>query len=485
MSTTLEPNSPFDPEFCHNEREVESKLLVSYLLPILGYPPCLWHQQVQQNRFRLDFVANASHTLDAPSVVLEAKHPRTNLSHHVRQLREYMLADANVKYGLLTNGKEIRIYERKDSSIELVFQCFGHGIEKKLDAIFELIGRQNLSAKLEPITLPVTAEVVEKEVVKEEVVGKMAEVDRETVRSKQIEPVEEETRRTMKAIAIYHNKGGVGKTTVSVNLAAALRNKGQRVLLVDLDSQANSTFATGLIKFQFEEDDSIIKSYVLHILSSGDYDFIPNVMRPSDGFNHPEIDVIPSHINLIESQEKLNKIGASRSRLLMKLNRVKDSYDFVIIDTPPSRDLYAEIALITADYLMIPSDLKPFANQGLANVKNFLKQANEFRETMMGRTPLTVLGVLASKISTNAQFLKHTFPRQKSAVSKHYDLPLMETVIYERTSLSKCVSHTKIQGEVEIPDPQSIFTFCKIEAAADQAAEEFDNLAAEVLKQTS
>lgn len=473
MSTTLEPNLPFDPEFCHNEREVESKLLVSYLLPILGYPPYLWHQQVQQNRFRLDFVANASHTLDAPSVVLEAKHPRTNLSHHVRQLREYMLADARVKYGLLTNGKEIRIYERKNDSIELVFQCFGHGIEKKLDEIRQLIGRQELSEELpKSITTPGTEQGVENK-------GGVAMM--EQVISKQVE----ETRKTMKTIAIYHNKGGVGKTTVSVNLAAALRNKGQRILLVDIDSQANSTFATGLIKFQFEEDDSIIKSYILHILSSGDYDFIPDVVRPSDAFQQLEIDVIPSHINLIESQEKLNKIGASRSRLLMKLNRVKDNYDFVIIDTPPARDLYSEIALITADYLIIPSDLKPFANQGLANVKNFLKQANEFRETMMGRTPLTVLGVLASKISTNAQFLKHTFPRQKSAVSKHYDLPLLDTVIYERTSLSKCVSHTKKEGELETPDPKSIFDFCKIESAADQAAEEFDQLAAEVLKQTS
>lgn len=290
----------------------------------------------------------------------------------------------------------------------------------------------------------------------------------------------------MQVIAIYHNKGGVGKTTVSVNLAAALKNKGHRVLLIDLDSQANSTFATGLIKFQFEEEDNLINNYVYHLLEAGDFHFIPEVARPSETFNQPEIDVIPSHIDLIVHQEKLNRIGASRSRLLTKLNRVKELYDIVIIDTPPSRDLYAEVALITANHLIIPSDLKPFANQGLANVKMFVKLANEFRENMMGRVPLNIMGVLPSKISTNTQFMKHTFPRQKSAVTGYYQLPLMETVIYERMPLSHSISHTKKTGEteLEVPDPKSIFEFCKIDrsTSAAQSAQEFEDLANEVLR---
>jgi cellulose biosynthesis protein BcsQ len=146
------------------------------------------------------------------------------------------------------------------------------------------------------------------------------------------------------------------------------------VLLIDLDSQANTTFATGLIKFQFEEDDNLRESNIYHVIESGEFNFIQDIARPSHYFNTPEIDIIPSHINLIEGQYKLNQIGASKTRLVTKLKKVEEGYDIVIIDTPPSRDLYAQVALIAADYLIIPSDLKPFMNQGLLSVKASLRK---------------------------------------------------------------------------------------------------------------
>jgi cellulose biosynthesis protein BcsQ len=212
----------------------------------------------------------------------------------------------------------------------------------------------------------------------------------------------------MKTIAIYHNKGGVGKTTVAVNLAAALSQKGKKVLLIDIDSQANTTFATGLLKFQFEEDDDLKDKNVYHLLKSGDFDFIPDIVRKSQYFNNPELDVIPSHITLIDGQSTLNKIAAAKSRLITKLKRVETNYDIVIIDTPPSRDYYAEVALITADYLIIPSDLKPFANQGLPTVINFIKEANEYRE-LIGKQPINLLGVLASKYQQILNFYNIRF----------------------------------------------------------------------------
>ncbi|MBF2085768.1 AAA family ATPase [Thermoleptolyngbya sp. C42_A2020_037] len=281
----------------------------------------------------------------------------------------------------------------------------------------------------------------------------------------------------MQAIAIYHNKGGVGKTTTAVNLAAAFTNKGKKVLLVDIDAQANSTFATGLIKFQFEEEDDLKDRNIFHIISAGDFNFIPEIVRRSKGFNTPEIDVIPSHITLIDEQQRLTRIAASRLRLNMKLQQVEDDYDLVIIDAPPSRDLYAEIALIAADYLIIPSDLKPFANQGLSNVKNFVSEVNETRSSI-GKQPLNVLGVLPSKVLTNNRYLEHVFPRQREAVVQRYGLPLLDTVIYERIALSNCVNNTLTMGNLEIPDPKSIFEF----DADSESVKEFRNLSYEVMQ---
>lgn len=448
---------PFNPELCRNESEVKSKLIVQYLLPQLGYTPDTWHQEVAVGSIRLDFLAFAAQVipfvLDANSplsVVMEAKHPKQNLNNHISRLRHY-LTKLNVRYGLLTNGKEIRIYEKLSDDIQLVFQCTGKEIETKLEVIGNLIGRQSVK-ETQLINNP-HLQTFEKH--------SKLEIKRQL---------------SMKIIAIYHNKGGVGKTTLTVNLAAALRKKGKKVLLIDLDSQANTTFATGLVKFADEELDDLKDSNIAHVLLSEDSFPIQEVARKSI-FSNPEIDVIPSHINLMRYERELNQLSDSKMILLEKLKQISQQYEIVIIDTPPAIDLFSEIALITADYLLIPSNLKPFANQGLLNVNDFIKRINKFRK-YIGKQDIEVLGVVPCKISTNARFIQSTLPKRIELIRKRYNFDVMDTVIYEREDLAKCTEQVQVVGNIEIPDPRSVLDF----KPNSTSAQELQLLAEEVLK---
>lgn len=476
---------------CRNETEVESKLIVDFLLPSLGYTPNTWYQEVVFGRIRLDFLVFAVNRVplrladhQPVGLVIEAKSPQLSLDRFEEKLQHY-LEKLRITYGVLTNGRDFRVYQLDRDCLRLRFRCGGEAIEENLPQIQALIGRETLinASQGEPsVSLAVPLGAIGEGSERQELEATAPSSD--LVQPDSVQPdrssasqfVTIQRSSSMKVIAIYHNKGGVGKTTVSVNLAAAFANMGKRVLLIDMDSQANSTFATGLIKFEFEEEDTLRDSNVSHLLLSGEKWQVKDLVRKSNRFNDPEIDVIPSHITILDVQEKLNQVAVSRNRIFSKLDLINDQYDVVILDAPPSRDLYAEIPIIAADYLIIPSDLKPFANQGLPNVKKFVQDINEYRRSIQ-RHELKILGVLPSKISTNARFSEYTFPRQIDALKK-YNLPIFDIIINERTSLSTCANNSVVIGNMEIPEPQSIFKYGK-----DKESEiQFIRLAKEVLK---
>lgn len=438
----------FNNHSCANESEVISKFVVSFLLPKLGYDPSLWQQELGRSPHRLDFVvftaANSSlldYNVREPAFIIEAKNPKENLDKHRYQLNQY-LKHYQAPFGLLTNSKEVRLYKQEGTNIALVFHADTKALDNKISELQQWIGKDSLKNKS----------------------GKI-----------------------MQTIAVYHNKGGVGKTTLAVNIAAALARMNKRVLLIDLDAQANATFATGLIDFEDEKDDYLLKNNIFHLIQSPSKPFAESIYR-SKAFNGGqgkyEITVIPAHIDLVERHRDLQSKTQALFQLRQKLDRNSHLYDYVLIDAPPARDLYARIALIAADYLIIPSDLKPFANQGINNVKNYLDKVNNLREKSKV-APLQVLGIVPSRIMNNDKFLTHTFPKQKQQVEKRYGLPIFSTIIRDYAAFAHAFNDHLEKGDHYLPTPKSIFAFYEHhpkDSSTGQAAESIEMLTQELLQ---
>jgi cellulose biosynthesis protein BcsQ len=229
------------------------------------------------------------------------------------------------------------------------------------------------------------------------------------------------------------------------------------------------------MKFNTEDEDNLKDSNIYHVLFYPKSNYIHDIALKSS-YTFPEVDVVPAHINLIWQEVELANREASKAYLVKKLELVKDDYDVVLIDTPPSLNLYAKVALIACDYLIIPSDLKPFANEGLRNIRNFVAEINEFR-SFLNRPEINILGVLPSKILTNAKYIQASLPKQEKVIEDRYGFSVLETRIFQRVDLSQAIDNFVTVGDQQIPDPKSIFDF----KPDSQSAEEFEQLANEIL----
>lgn len=157
-----------------------------------------------------------------------------------------------------------------------------------------------------------------------------------------------------KVIAVANQKGGVGKTTTSINLAAGLAYLNKKVLLIDFDPQGNATSGLG---YELKEDDYTI------------YDALTLQVDIKDSIKHlskPPLDIIPSNINLSGADLELVKIEENREqRLRQILDTVKGNYEYVIIDCPPSLGLLNTNALTASDSVMIPVQCEYYALEGV------------------------------------------------------------------------------------------------------------------------
>ncbi len=227
-------------------------------------------------------------------------------------------------------------------------------------------------------------------------------------------------------IAVANQKGGVGKTTTAINLAACLSVKGKKVLLIDMDPQGNTTSGVGINKMDLE--------YTIYDLMIGESSIndciIKNVFR--------DMDLIPTNVDLAAAEIEL--IGIDRKEFILKdeIDFIKDMYDFIIIDCPPALSMLTINEMTTANSLIVPIQCEYYALEGLSQLMHTINLVSERLNPNLeiegivftmydGRTNLSVQVVENVKNNIGSNVYKSIIPRNiRLAEAPSYGLPIIQ-----------------------------------------------------------
>ncbi|MEZ4875299.1 MAG: AAA family ATPase [Flavobacteriaceae bacterium] len=222
-----------------------------------------------------------------------------------------------------------------------------------------------------------------------------------------------------KIIAIANQKGGVGKTTTSVNLAASLGVLEKKVLLIDADPQANATSGLGID---------------VESVEWGTYQLLEHTIAAKEAIlatSSPNLDVIPAHIDLVAIEIELVDKEDRESMLKTAITHLKKEYDFILIDCAPSLGLLTLNALTAADSVLIPIQCEYFALEGLGKLLNTIKSVQKIHNAN-----LDIEGLLLTMYDARLRLSNQVVEE----VKKHFDEMVFETIIQRNVRLSEAPS---------------------------------------------
>ncbi len=221
-----------------------------------------------------------------------------------------------------------------------------------------------------------------------------------------------------KIIAVVNQKGGVGKTTTAVNLTAALAALGKRVLLCDFDPQANATSGLGIDKRK---------------LKNSVYDTVVNDIPAKDAIIPTKFgDVLPSTADLAGAAVELISLPEPNMRLKRALDEVKDEYDLILIDSPPSLEMLTLNALAAADGILVPVQCEYYALEGLTDLMTTLRMVKK-----RINPNLEIFGVALTMFDGRTNFSTQV----AQEVRRHFPGKVFSSVIPRNVRLAEAPSH--------------------------------------------
>jgi cellulose biosynthesis protein BcsQ len=382
----------------NSESEIEQKFVIPFL-GILGYDHTDWQSQVVILKSKLDFlIGKPNSALIKPAyLVIEVKAPSKKITHSIWQINNYIRRTGAV-FGLLTNGYDFIILYSHHGKITTILEYSQNTLISKYELIYRILSKQTYLSFTSTLyknhhNIRVHfLNLILKSVEKESMLNLFNRGKTSPTPINQPIPDKNpgsEIQIDAKAmiITVFNNKGGVGKTTTTINLAAALNRLGKRILLIDIDAQANLTTGLGIDPLTDVEDQG--KKDISHLLTEPRTTIEEIVIRKK--WDDVELDIIPSHIRLSDMEATLIMTPDIDRILTKKLKKYRSEYDYILIDPPPSFGKANTISLMASSAVLIPTQLAPYPIRALEYVMNRAIAVDQSREEA-----LPILGVAVS-----------------------------------------------------------------------------------------